>query len=445
MEGISMPDSYKVVFSGARVAGVEESELRAELLRLGFDERQVQALLMGRKVTIKSNLSAEQAERYCQRLQSAGLITKVQAESVAEQSVITDEPASRPEPVMSADEPPPPPVASGQGAGASGRRSVKIRFTGTGEEYFGIWIVNIMLLVVTLGFYAPWAKVRNMQYFYGHTLLEDTSFQYLADPWVIFRGRMVALVAVIIWSVASTFYPVIAMGLLLIFIPLIPWIIARSLKFHAVNSAYRNIRFDFVGSYWQAAKVIYLWPILSILSLGLLVPFSAQRWYVFLVDNLRYGRSEFHLNLTAGQVYMFFLKMLGVLLGVAALSAIAQFVHGAFSVIFIVLGYLLLFGYAMAGVTNLIMSATTLADHGFESSLGKRRIVWIFFSNSLLIMLSMGIFTPWAKVRMARYRASCTKMHIQGDLDGFVAGEAQRAGAVGLELGDAFDVGISLI
>ena len=60
-------------------------------------------------------------------------------------------------------------------------------------------------------------------------------------------------------------------------------------------------------------------------------------------------------------------------------------------------------------------------------------------------MLSMGIFTPWAKVRMARYRASCTEMHIQGDLDGFVAGEAQRAGAVGLELGDAFDVGISLI
>ena len=157
---------------------------------------------------------------------------------------------------MSADEPPLPPVASGQGAGASGRRSAKIRFTGTGEEYFGIWIVNILLLVVTLGFYAPWAKVRNMQYFYGHTLLEDTSFQYLADPWVIFRGRMVALVAVIIWSVASTFYPVIAMGLLLIFIPLIPWIIARSLKFHAVNSAYRNIRFDFVGSYWTTCVMV---------------------------------------------------------------------------------------------------------------------------------------------------------------------------------------------
>jgi len=77
--------------------------------------------------------------------------------------------------------------------------------------------------------------------------------------------------------------------------------------------------------------------------------------------------------------------------------------------------------------------------------LGKRRTVWIFFSNSVLVMLTAGFYTPWAKVRMARYRASCTEMQIYGDLDGFVAGEAQRAGAVGLELGDAFDVGISLI
>ena len=68
---------------------------------------------------------------------------------------------------------------------------------------------------------------------------------------------------------------------------------------------------------------------------------------------------------------------------------------------------------------------------------------WIFVTNSLLSALTMGFFTAWAKVRMARYRASCTQMDIAGDLNGFVAGEAQRAGAVGMELGDAFDVGFS--
>jgi len=172
---------------------------------------------------------------------------------------------------------------------------------------------------------------------------------------------------------------------------------------------------------------------------------SAQRWYAFLIDNMRYGRSEFCLNLSVREVYMFFLRMLGVLLGFVALAALGQFVHGVLGILFLLLGYLALFGYAMAGVTNLVMSATTLAEHGFSSTLGKRRTVWIFFSNSVLVMVTAGFYTPWAKVRMARYRASCTEMQIYGDLDGFVAGEAQRAGAVGLELGDAFDVGISLI
>ncbi|MEH6564232.1 MAG: YjgN family protein [Halopseudomonas sp.] len=442
-----MPDSFKVVFNGVRVAGIEEPALRGELLRIGFHERQVQALLDGRKVTIKSNLSAEQAERYRQRLQAAGLVTEVIAEEAGEQAAVV-EPSARHEPTLAVV---PPTVSSGEAppentrGSASGRRPSRIKFTGDGGEYFGIWIVNILLLMVTLGFYAPWAKVRNLQYFYGHTLLEDTSFQYLADPWQIFRGRLVAMVAVIIWSVASSFYPLVAMGLLVIFLPVLPWIIMRSLKFHAVNSAYRNIRFDFVGSYWQSVQVVYLWPILAILSLGLLIPLPAQRWYAYLVDNMRFGRSEFSLNLSVGAVYLFFLRMFGVLIGFAVLAALAQLIHSALSIPILILGYLALFGYLLAAFTNLVMSATTLGEHGFVSQLGKRRMLWIFFSNSILVMLTLGFFTPWAKVRMARYRASCTQMLIHGDLDGFVAGEAQRAGAVGLELGDVFDVGISLV
>lgn len=41
-----------------------------------------------------------------------------------------------------------------------------IEFTGTAGEYFGIWIVNILLTIVTVGFYSAWAKVRRKRYFY---------------------------------------------------------------------------------------------------------------------------------------------------------------------------------------------------------------------------------------------------------------------------------------
>ncbi|WP_321348521.1 YjgN family protein [Halopseudomonas oceani] len=443
-----MRELFKVVFRGQQTGEFEGTQLKQNLLQLGFGSKQVETLLAGRSVTIKSGLTAALAERYRQRLHDAGLVTEILPDGSA----------------VKATTPQPSPASPGQqaedngGEPASGgidtthpappspapeRRLSQLQFTGTGSEYFGIWIVNILLLVVTFGFYAPWAKVRNLQYFYGHTVLEAGSFQYLADPWVIFRGRLVALVAVIIWSVASSFFPLVASVLVLLFLPLIPWIITRSLKFHAINSAYRNIRFDFAGSYWQAFQVVYLWPLVGILSLGLLLPLAAQRWYSFLVNNTRFGTSAFQLSLTVGQVYLFFLRMILVFVGFALLGGLASMLHSALGMIGVVLAYLALFGYMMAGVTNLVTNATRLDQHGFVSTLGKRRMVWIFVTNSILIALTMGFYTAWAKVRMARYRASCTQMEIAGDLDGFVAGEAQRAGAVGMELGDAFDVGFS--
>ena len=51
----------------------------------------------------------------------------------------------------------------------SSHRAEQLHFTGSGTEYFGIWIVNLLLTIVTLGIYSAWAKVRRLQYFYRHT------------------------------------------------------------------------------------------------------------------------------------------------------------------------------------------------------------------------------------------------------------------------------------
>ena len=106
-------------------------------------------------------------------------------------------------------------------------------------------------------------------------------------------------------------------------------------------------------------------------------------------------------------------------------------------------GYITVFGYFMAGLSNIFMNGATLKGHGFESDLQPGQMIWIYISNGILVALTLGLFVPWAKVRMARYRASCTTMVIEGDLDGFIAAENRRTSAIGQELGDAFDVGIA--
>ncbi len=70
----------------------------------------------------------------------------------------------------------------------------QLRFTGSGAEYFGIWIVNLLLTIVTLGIYSAWAKVRRLQYFYRHTEVAGSSFDFHGSPTRILIGRVIALV-----------------------------------------------------------------------------------------------------------------------------------------------------------------------------------------------------------------------------------------------------------
>ncbi|MET2872051.1 DUF898 family protein, partial [Exiguobacterium profundum] len=59
---------------------------------------------------------------------------------------------------------------------------LRLRFIGSGSEYFRIWIVNLLLTIVTLGIYSAWAKVRTLQYFYRNTQLAGSSFDYHGSP-----------------------------------------------------------------------------------------------------------------------------------------------------------------------------------------------------------------------------------------------------------------------
>lgn len=56
----------------------------------------------------------------------------------------------------------------------------KFKFTGNAKEWFGIWIVNLFLSIITLGIYSAWAKVRTKKYFYQNTWVAGHNFNYHA-------------------------------------------------------------------------------------------------------------------------------------------------------------------------------------------------------------------------------------------------------------------------
>jgi len=92
--------------------------------------------------------------------------------------------------------------------------------------------------------------------------------------------------------------------------------------------------------------------------------------------------------------------------------------------------------YLQARIGNLVWNNTKLDQLSFISKLRARDFIWLYFSNIVAIMLTFGLATPWAQIRMARYRAS--KLSIVGDVDfdQFVGDKKAEVNATGEEIAE---------
>ncbi|MDR1350456.1 MAG: DUF898 family protein [Zoogloeaceae bacterium] len=147
------------------------------------------------------------------------------------------------------------PAAAAPAVNADGMIEHKFQFTGSGGEYFRIWIINLLYSFLTLGIYSAWAKVRREQYFYRNTLLDGSGFDYHGDPKAILKGRVLAVLLLIIYAIAEKLSWPVYTGVLLVALPLLPWLVLRSSIFRSRNSSYRGLRFNFHGAYRTACAI----------------------------------------------------------------------------------------------------------------------------------------------------------------------------------------------
>jgi uncharacterized membrane protein YjgN (DUF898 family) len=336
------------------------------------------------------------------------------------------------------------------------------QFTGSAGEYFRIWIVNLVLSIVTLGVYSAWAKVRRLRYFYGHTVLDGHRFGYHASPIAILKGRLVAYAVVAALAVLGQVAPIVVVLAYLPLIALMPFVIARGLRFHAVNSSYRGIRFGFDGRLGEAYAVFLGWLMLAPFTLWLIYPYVVKRQREFVVNNSRHGLARMRLSLVSEKVYVVYL--------VGALAAGGALVLGVIAIASIVmavtaggrtmgpeppawLGFTPLIFYAAFGavavgvrtsIENLVWNGTSIEGHAFRSELGIGRMIWLYGTNLLAIAATLGLAVPWARVRLARYRAGSLALLPGGPLAFNASPEDELVGAAGSEFSEAmeFDVGL---
>ncbi|MCB1450668.1 MAG: DUF898 domain-containing protein [Nitratireductor sp.] len=345
---------------------------------------------------------------------------------------------------------------------AATTRDLGFSFTGNAREYFGIWIVNLLLSIITIGIYTAWAKVRRLRYFYGNTWLDGHNFEYHAQPKQILIGRLIVFGFLALINVLVNFVsPLFA----LIFIPYLlalPWLINKSMAFNARMTSYRNVRLNFRGSYWGALLTFVLMPMVASISLGLLAPIASRMSSNYIGKHLGYGAARFGTDVKLGTLYrnlgatfLFGVSVTLVVAGVAAAIGYGFFElsgKAALSIdpgrelvsILVVAGvvglYLALFLAAffyLAGVRNAAFNATRLdGQHEFKSTLGRGRYVWILVSNLVASIVTIGMLRPWAAIRTWRYLAGSTTLVAAGALDHFVDEAAPKGNVASAEFFD---------
>ena len=163
-------------------------------------------------------------------------------------------------------------------------------YSGDSSEYFRIWIVNIFLTIITLGIYSAWAKVINTKYIYQNINIDGHRLDYIADPVNILIGRLIATAFLVVFYLIAIFLPEAVYWLmLLVLFFLSPLIINRSLSFQYRMTTYRNVRFNFTGTYSESLWYFMLLPFLSVFTFGGTYPLALKYADEYRIKNTKFG------------------------------------------------------------------------------------------------------------------------------------------------------------
>lgn len=370
----------------------------------------------------------------------------------------------------------------------AGIDAYSVEFSGTGGEYFRVWIVNVLLSVVTLGLYTPVARRRTAQWFYGHTMVAGSPLEFTAQQRKMVVGFLVFVVLYVALKVAAqTGQDTVASVMTLAAAAFAPYFWASAMRFRLNATRWRGVRLQFAASWgevyraaWPLFAVAALWALVFgaiaamaggpgtrlgpgqgasiaglVLAAGLLslvglmrLEFNAKS---LLVRRGRIGGQDGRWKPVFGDFVRIWLGTAGVfLLGVTVVVLLAALAFGG-SVVALQrartpgLGFVLLIaGLAVAAIFLLVLASGPARAYRearmfrlmwsnvgvshvarFKSDLRAGAYVWLRVRNLLLTLATLGFWRPFALVSEYRMKCESVTLHVKGSL-GQLAGQLAR-------------------
>lgn len=335
---------------------------------------------------------------------------------------------------------------------AASQPSPALRYDGKVGELYGIFLLNLLLTIVTLGIYRFWAMARVRRYLWSRLQFQGRRLEYTGTGGELFLGFLLAgLILLGLFAVTLGLAYILAqvspalavLAIIALYVLLI--ILAEAARFSAqryrlTRTVWSGIRGGMEGSAFAYGARVFLYRILTALTLMQLIPWVSVRLAERRINASSFGNVKFHFEGRAGQLYLPFLLTLlitGVLFAaiaagvywtaqdaVALMIAAAQthdpstlqgpeagaiiakgvavaligFVAFGFAAALLACWYSALFIRHIAGRTN-------LASINFSSTMTGRGLLWLFVGNFLILLVTFGLGFPFIVQRSMKFTA----------------------------------------
>jgi uncharacterized membrane protein YjgN (DUF898 family) len=308
-----------------------------------------------------------------------------------------------------------------------------LKFNGSHGELVGLRILNNILKTITLGFYYPWAKVKELKYMYNETEYLNTRFVFHGTGKEVFKGFIKALLmfgilyAFLLFCTTTHNITLIYVGLVIFylgFFALIPLAVHGSLKYRLSRTSWRGIHFGYRGNLKELYKIYLKNLFLTIITFGIYSSWMRVAVNKYTRGNIRFGSIEF--SFVGKGVELFLINLKGLLLTI------------------------LTFGiYSFWFYKNRIMfevNNTKMIQEGkqidLRSTLSAGDIFKLLIVNYLIIVFTFGIGTGIAINRVARILFQNIEFSDEINADAILQTESEYRDASGDDLAGILDISI---
>jgi uncharacterized membrane protein YjgN (DUF898 family) len=301
------------------------------------------------------------------------------------------------------------------------------------RTFYFTFIVNILLTIVTVGFYYPWAKARILKYLYSSTEFKGSRFLFEGTGKELFRGYIKVVAFFGVFYITYFLFSfndmvvysslVVLVGYLSAFL-LLPIIIHSVLRYRSSRSSWRGIYFKYNGTIGGLYK-IYGWGFLfSILSFGIYVPWLTCKTYKYIYSHLQFGNLQFKFKGDGGE-----------LLGINILGAFLSYIT-----LFIYLPFFLIKRLNFRIENSFIIQ--NKVEYKLKSSATGGGYFALNFVNFFIILFTLGFGMPIVLLRNIRFHLE--NIHIPNgvDFENIEQAEQDTTNATGEDFADAFDLSI---